>query len=79
MRRKFTSSPTCTTPQHLVILWRKKKIHQNLYALRVTIKCMGFRNLSDMMANIYSISCKMQKWPKKLFFHLVDLTIQNMF
>jgi len=40
---------------------------------------MGFDDLSDMMANGYSTSCKMQKWPKKLLIHLADLTIQNTF
>jgi hypothetical protein len=40
-------------------------------------KIMGFVDLSDMMANSYSISRKMWKWPKKLFFHLLDLTILN--
>jgi hypothetical protein len=32
-----------------------------------------------MMVNVYSISCKMQKWPKNLFFHPAGLTIQNTF
>lgn len=37
----------------------------------------GFDDMSYMTVNSYSISCDMQKWPKNLFFHLADLTIQN--
>jgi hypothetical protein len=40
---------------------------------------MGFVDMSDMMANSYSISRKAWKWTKKLFFHLVDLTVLKAF
>jgi hypothetical protein len=40
---------------------------------------MDFVDVSDMMANNYSISPKTWKWTAKLFFHLVDLTILNAF
>jgi hypothetical protein len=36
---------------------------------------MGYVDLSDRMANSHSISKKTWKWMKKLFFHLLDLTI----
>jgi hypothetical protein len=38
---------------------------------------MGYIDKSDRMANSYSISCRTWKWMKKLFFHLLDLTILN--
>jgi hypothetical protein len=38
---------------------------------------MGYVNKSDRMANSYSISQCTFKWTKKLFFHLLDLTIPN--
>jgi hypothetical protein len=38
---------------------------------------MGYADKSDKMANSYSISRRMWKWMKKLFFHLLDLTILN--
>jgi len=38
---------------------------------------MGFVNLSDRMANSYSMSRRNFKWTTKLFFHLLDLTILN--
>jgi hypothetical protein len=34
---------------------------------------MGYTDLSDSMANSYSISTKTWKWKKNLFFHLLDL------
>jgi hypothetical protein len=37
---------------------------------------MGYVDLSDRMANSYSIS-RAWKWTKKLFFHLLDLTVLN--
>jgi hypothetical protein len=36
---------------------------------------MGDIDRSDRMANSYSISCHMWKWTKKLFLHLLNLTI----
>jgi hypothetical protein len=38
---------------------------------------MGYVDLSDRMANSYSISRRTWKWTKKLFIHLLDLTILN--
>jgi hypothetical protein len=38
---------------------------------------MGYVVKGDRMANSYSISCRTFKWTKKLFFHLLDLTILN--
>ncbi|KAG8239258.1 hypothetical protein J437_LFUL010648 [Ladona fulva] len=38
---------------------------------------MGYVDKSDRMANSYSISRRTWKWTKKLFFHLLDLTILN--
>jgi hypothetical protein len=40
---------------------------------------IGFVDMSDMMANSYSISRKTWKWTEKLFFHFVDLTVLNAF
>ena len=42
-------------------------------------KHMGYVDLSDRMANSYNISRRTWKWTKKLFFHLLDLTILNSF
>jgi hypothetical protein len=38
---------------------------------------MDYVGLSDRMANSYSISKRTWKWMKKLFFHLLHLTILN--
>jgi hypothetical protein len=38
---------------------------------------MGYVDLNDRMANSYSISRRTWKWTKKLFFHLLDLTVLN--
>jgi len=38
---------------------------------------MGYVDKGDRMANSYSISRRTFKWTKKLFFHLLDLTILN--
>jgi hypothetical protein len=38
---------------------------------------MGYVVKRDRMANSYTISCHTCKWTKKLFFHLLDLTILN--
>jgi hypothetical protein len=38
---------------------------------------MGYVDLSDKMANSYSINRKSWKCTKKLFFHQLDLTILN--
>jgi hypothetical protein len=40
---------------------------------------MGYVDLSDRMANSYSISKKTSKCKKKLFLHLLDLTIPNLY
>jgi hypothetical protein len=40
--REITSSPICSTPQHQVALWTKKEMHQNLCALRVTVRVIGY-------------------------------------
>jgi len=72
-REKFTSSPPCiksfygwrrNTPKPLCIGSYKKS--------------MGFVDVNDMI-NSNSTSCNMWKWPKKLFFHLLDSTILNTF
>jgi hypothetical protein len=42
-------------------------------------KSMGFMDLSDMMVNSYCISRKTWKLPRKLFYHLLDPTILNIF
>jgi len=39
---------------------------------------MGFVDVNDMIKS-NSISCNVWKWPKKLFFHLLDPTILNTF
>jgi len=38
---------------------------------------MGYIDCSDRMANSYSMCQCNFKWPKKLFFHLLDLTVLN--
>jgi len=38
---------------------------------------MGFVDISDRMANSYSMSRCTFKWTMKLFFHLLDLTVLN--
>ena len=38
---------------------------------------MGFVNISDHMANSYSMSRRNFKWTTELFFHLLDLTVLN--
>ena len=38
---------------------------------------MGYVDKGDRMANSYSINRHAWKWTKKLFFHLLDLTILN--
>jgi hypothetical protein len=40
---------------------------------------MGYVDKADRMTNSYSISRRTWKWMKKLFFHLLDLTILNSF
>lgn len=40
-------------------------------------KHMGYVDKSDRMANSYGIARKSWKWTKKLFFHLLDMTILN--
>ena len=40
---------------------------------------MGYVDKSDRMANSYGIARRTWKWTKKLFFHLLDLTILNAF
>ena len=38
---------------------------------------LGYANSSDHMANSYSMSLRTFKWTTKLFFHLLDLTVLN--
>jgi len=38
---------------------------------------VGYVNKSDRMMNTYSISRRTWKWTKKLFLHLLDLTVLN--
>ncbi|PSN56177.1 PiggyBac transposable element-derived protein 4 [Blattella germanica] len=38
---------------------------------------MGYVDKSDCMANSYGISRCTWKWTKKLFFHLIDITVLN--
>jgi len=38
---------------------------------------MGYVDSSDRMANSYSMSQRTFKWTRKLFFHLLDLTVLN--
>jgi hypothetical protein len=38
---------------------------------------MGFVDKSDRMVNSYEIAWRTWKWIKKLFFHLLDMTILN--
>ncbi|KFM67179.1 PiggyBac transposable element-derived protein 4, partial [Stegodyphus mimosarum] len=40
-------------------------------------KNMGYVDLSDRMANSYTFGRRTLKWTKKLFFHLLDLTVLN--
>ncbi|KFM61880.1 PiggyBac transposable element-derived protein 4, partial [Stegodyphus mimosarum] len=40
---------------------------------------MGYVDFSDRMANSYTFGRKILKWTKKLFFHLLDLSILNAF
>jgi hypothetical protein len=40
---------------------------------------VGYVNLGDRMTNSYSIQRQTWKWTKKLFFHLLDMTILNSF
>jgi hypothetical protein len=38
---------------------------------------MGYVDLSDKMVNSYSIHKRMWKWTRKLYFHLLVLTVLN--
>jgi hypothetical protein len=38
---------------------------------------MGYVNVSDHMANSYSMNQHTFKWTTKLFFHLLDITVLN--
>ena len=38
---------------------------------------MCYVDKGDRMTNSYSISCRIWKWTKKLFFHLFSMTILN--
>ena len=38
---------------------------------------MGYVDKADRMANSYTTSRRTWKWTKKLFFHLLDMTILN--
>jgi len=38
---------------------------------------MGYVDISDQMANSYSMCRRTCKWTTKLFFHLLDLTVLN--
>jgi hypothetical protein len=40
---------------------------------------MGYVDLGDTMTNSYSIQRRTWKWTKKLFFHLLDMTVLNSF
>lgn len=40
-------------------------------------KHMGYVDLSDRMANSYSFGRRTLKWTKKIFFHLLDLSVLN--
>jgi hypothetical protein len=40
-------------------------------------KHMGYVDLGDRMANSYTFCRKTLKWTKKLFFHLLDLSVVN--
>jgi len=40
---------------------------------------MGHVDNADRMANSYTASCQTWKWTKKLFFHLLDLAIVNIY
>ena len=40
---------------------------------------MGFVDKSDRMVNSYGIARRTWKWTKKLFFHLIDMSILNAF
>ena len=40
---------------------------------------MGFVDLSDRMANSYSFERRSLKWTKKVFFHLLDVSVLNAF
>jgi len=40
---------------------------------------MGFVDKSDRMVNSYGIARRTWKWTKKMFFHLMDMTILNAF
>ncbi|KAG8197108.1 hypothetical protein JTE90_004368 [Oedothorax gibbosus] len=42
-------------------------------------KNMGFVDLSDRMANSYGFSRKTMKWPKKIFFHFLNIAVLNAF
>jgi hypothetical protein len=39
--------------------------------------CMGFVDKSDRMVNSYGIAQRTWNWTKKLFLHLLDMTILN--
>jgi hypothetical protein len=54
--------------------------HGNAIRPKIIEDCnqhMGYVDKSERMANSYSISRRTFKWTKKLFFHLIDLTIMN--
>ncbi|KAG8182814.1 hypothetical protein JTE90_003487 [Oedothorax gibbosus] len=42
-------------------------------------KNMGSVDLSDRMANSYGSSRKTMKWPKKIFFHFLNIAVMNAF
>jgi len=54
--------------------------HRNAIKLAIVVDYkhhMGHVDDSDRMANSYTASRRTWKWTKKLFFHLLDLTIVN--
>lgn len=75
-RWKFTFSPICTTLQHQLILWMKKEMHKVVCTLRVPVRVwvLWVWVMWQTGTELYS---NMWKWLKKLFFHLVDLTVLN--
>ena len=58
----FCDDSNCPMKPHIV-----ERYNQN----------MGFVDISDCMANSYSMSRCNFKWTTKLFFHLLDLTVLN--
>ena len=58
-----------------------KKSHQTEIAMPSAIgkynKCMGGIDKMDLLIALHPCRFKLRRWPMKIFFHLLDLTLCN--